>query len=367
VSPEDTDIPITERDWLAFQDACADVVTDDRALRRILADIGFPASRIPALSATTPQLTWFQIFEELRRGVVPTPYRRLLGAVLRQWPGHSEFRRLQDVYLPPPATRQEAAVSQQTATPENGGDLPLGNPNRKDSRLARPAVLMATAALALLVGASAVVVAVAVSGGDDGRPPTANSPGATHPASTSPPGSSPQVSIGPAQSALPGGCSPSGGTVITPEFFPSDQSGTTDVKVTNVSYVLSDAGTALTVDIAIAFTGTPAAGDRLYLYSREDKLSAGSGPGRDGYTPGDDAYWPELPVTPEDGCWRGTVHLGDAEEVGLDFDLFVVMVDEAAYQAWIQNPPSGKIYVKADITNGAGNFRWLTQIEVPTP
>lgn len=172
--------------------------------------------------------------------------------------------------------------------------------------------------------------------------------------------------------ALLSAAPPPAGCALTPpptegtDFFFSDHGSGAEVTATEAQHTLATTP-AVSASLAIQITGEPAPGDRLYLYVREDKLSSGNGPGRDGYTPGDDAYRPLVPISPDRGCWRHEVRLGDAAEVGLDFDLFVVLVDEEAYRHWIRNPPTEKIHERKVITAGPGDFRWLTQIEVPTP
>ncbi|WP_026310654.1 effector-associated domain EAD1-containing protein [Parafrankia elaeagni] len=408
---------MSDTDILFLQETCAAVVTGDGAFRRILAEIGFPSSRMPTLSMTTPQLAWFEVFEEFRHGVISTPYRRLLVAMLRQWPTHPALQRLRTDHLGDGSadttpdgrsTDRSTAVLEPPVMTRVPEPPRVPEPSRTHRRLSRPSrAAAATVLVAALTGAGIGITAfreasqegspgglssptapAGPTGG--GTPRTSRASGVTPtgtptdpavlpmpstPVSTPTPAWAPALT--PASDVVPAppvdaapspaGCvlspPPTGGT----DFFFSDHGSGAGVTVTEVQHTLATTP-AVSASLAIRITGEPAAGDRLYLYVREDKLSSGNGPGRDGYTPGDDAYRPLAAISPDgDGCWRQQVRLGDAEEVGLDFDLFVVLVDEEAYQYWIRDTPAEKIHVKEMITKGVGDFRWLTQIEVPTP
>jgi hypothetical protein len=60
----------------------------------LLGEIGFPLGGTPSWSDARPEEWWNRVFRDFENGVVVAPYRRLIVALSRRWPGNQVIRDL---------------------------------------------------------------------------------------------------------------------------------------------------------------------------------------------------------------------------------------------------------------------------------
>ncbi|MBL7497838.1 hypothetical protein I6A84_13800 [Frankia sp. CNm7] len=94
--------------------------------------------------------------------------------------------------------------------------------------------------------------------------------------------------------------------------------------------------------------------DYLYLYSREDRFADPSL---------DDGRKYIKQASVEKGCEHWRVNLGPAGTGSAGYELFVVVMDEAAKQHYVDGAP-GDIWAMKDL-NLVGNARWTFKIYLP--
>jgi hypothetical protein len=94
------DIPITQADLSLLEDVLASIYNSEDRAGTFLGAIRFPRELIPAWRPGSTALEyWWLIFEELDRGVMLAPYRRLLSTALRNHPAEPRLADLRRKYL----------------------------------------------------------------------------------------------------------------------------------------------------------------------------------------------------------------------------------------------------------------------------
>jgi Effector-associated domain 1 len=125
------DIPLTPEDLSLLEGALANIYNTEERATTFLGQIRYPREVVPTWrDGSTPIEYWRRIFEDLDRGVMTAPYRRLLATALRVYASQPNLMDLQHRYLdagqtpaPPPAAdaqpagTQQAAASQQPPVP----------------------------------------------------------------------------------------------------------------------------------------------------------------------------------------------------------------------------------------------------------
>jgi TIR domain/Effector-associated domain 1 len=89
-----TDITLDRQERLDLLDAVANAYRGEAAATIVLNQIGFPRARRPSWQGLNPEQWWGMVFEEFDNGIIPAPYRRLLAAAARRFPGNQFFQRL---------------------------------------------------------------------------------------------------------------------------------------------------------------------------------------------------------------------------------------------------------------------------------
>ncbi|WP_396230604.1 CATRA conflict system CASPASE/TPR repeat-associated protein, partial [Frankia sp. ACN1ag] len=106
------DLQLAGEDRLTLLDELADVYADLIRARQLLEELGVPRRRLPAETGLSARAWWGEVFHELESGLVATPYRDLLRAVLRHYRHNQVFRAIADRYsagtwADPPGTPAE--------------------------------------------------------------------------------------------------------------------------------------------------------------------------------------------------------------------------------------------------------------------
>ncbi|CAO5238683.1 effector-associated domain EAD1-containing protein [Frankia sp. AgKG'84/4] len=326
------DIRLAPADRDAFLAALAATAADEHTIRMLLARITFPMSRVP-FTAATPLLRWSEVFRELDNGVIAVPYRRLLTAALDQWRHHPTFTRLRDTYLADPEPEPDPAPSPAPPGPGEGTvcggavgrtSVPRSGRRHPGWSLISGAGIVAVALLAGLVWALA-------------RPERS--------------------------------CDPTSGKAVDARARLPTDGDISSLTVTTARFSLDTARTPV-AHLALSFGGKPPPGYRVELFSRqvtktEEANSVGRSTAGDGVLDGNGIYRPAAAIRTPTRCWRQTVTLGTPNEIGIIFGMFVVLLDEQAYESFVRSP-ARVLYEKNDLREGPGRALFVSEFSLRT-
>ncbi|WP_261567255.1 toll/interleukin-1 receptor domain-containing protein [Frankia gtarii] len=88
------DLRLSREERLDFLREVARVYRTEAAANIVLEAVGIPVERRPAWQNVNPEQWWGEVFQDFDAGIVASPYRTLMGVVVRTHPGNETLHRL---------------------------------------------------------------------------------------------------------------------------------------------------------------------------------------------------------------------------------------------------------------------------------
>lgn len=130
----DRDIPLSQDDLILLENTLANLYNTAERARTLLGQVRFPRELVPTWrDGSTANDYWRLIFEELDRGVMTAPYRRLLSTALHLYASHSRLTDLQHRYLETEQAAPAAVADAQQADAQHEVHPPPPDPAQPDS------------------------------------------------------------------------------------------------------------------------------------------------------------------------------------------------------------------------------------------
>ncbi|WP_261567256.1 effector-associated domain EAD1-containing protein [Frankia gtarii] len=87
-------IQLSAEERLDFLREVARAYRTEAAANIVLEAVGIPVERRPAWQNVNPEQWWGEVFQDFDAGIVASPYRTLMGVVVRTHPGNETLHRL---------------------------------------------------------------------------------------------------------------------------------------------------------------------------------------------------------------------------------------------------------------------------------